>query len=303
MKRTSLPLMVTILLALLGASFTAAQATAATRIVFAHEGRLLGVSPHGGAVHTLARIPANTIDLAASADGRRFALLANRSLPYPKRGSIRSIYVLDLGRGLHRVARLHTRGTQDLALSPDGRRIAFVKDAEVWVADADGTHRRQVTAGREAAAEPAFTPSGEAIVFTRWPGMLYRTSLGGGEEVLLREDSRSPAVSRDGRIVYHESLEGRPERLRTISLDGGSPRTIATAYEPVFKTDPTWSPAGRAVAYRRLYERTGLGSTYRYSFYVLSGGRERRVIGGIRPFDGPGFRARGPVGPLWVPVP
>lgn len=297
------------LIALTALTAAPSQAEAATRIVYAHKGKLLALSPQGGSPRTIARVPVNTFDLAASADGRRFVLITNRYLPYPERGSIRAIYVLDLGRGMRRVFRQQTTGELEVALSRDGHEIGFAKEGEVWVMNANGSGRRQVTdnPGRAGAfgtvEDLAFTPSGEEVVFARWTEGLYRAPLSGGEETRLWGDSGDLAVAPDGRIVCRSVLGKGAEGLVALSPDGDHPRMIAPDRHKDYALDPTWSPDGGSIAYRRRLEEGGLASTYRYSFHVVSGGQRRQLIGDIHPLVRSNGSVRAPTGPVWVPVP
>ncbi|HEX2393068.1 MAG TPA: hypothetical protein VHI77_09135, partial [Solirubrobacterales bacterium] len=79
------------------AALAPAGAAATSRIVYAHDGRLLAISPSGGRPHRIGTVPRGTLDLSASRNGRRIALIANRKLPYPNRGSVRTIYLWRAG--------------------------------------------------------------------------------------------------------------------------------------------------------------------------------------------------------------
>lgn len=110
------------------------------------------------------------------------------------------------------------------AWSPDGRQIAFVRPTphtsdQLWVMNADGTHKRALTRFRNApqlfgqADEPdlSWSPDGRQIVFAAWP-----TNQGGVQQLYL-VTVRTHAV----------------RRLTNLSVGTGN---------------PVWSPNGRWIA-------------------------------------------------------
>jgi WD40-like Beta Propeller Repeat len=282
-----------------------AGAREATRIVYAAQGKLLAVPPRGGRPRLLARLPAGTSDVAPSADGRRFALIVNRTRPSSKRGSLRTIYLLRPGHGMRMIRRFRTRGPLDIALSPRGDEIAFVKGVEIWTVEVDGDWERQVTDGPGVAFEPAYEPSGRALVYVRsgrGPSQLLRTRADGSrEEPLGLFECRMPSFARDGRMTFFRDAEGAvPYRLVVMDRDGSGRHTVDRSNDPIFDTDPFFSPNGRSIAFRRLYEKTGLSEDYRYSLWTVraDGSHRHRLVSGLRVTPGQG----GPIGPFWLPA-
>ncbi|HET8565521.1 MAG TPA: hypothetical protein VFL77_03510 [Solirubrobacterales bacterium] len=282
-------------------------------LLYASHGSLFSVPAAGGTPRKVAGVPAGTIDLSASRDGRRVALIANRKLPGRGRGSIRSIYLFRPGHGLQRVRRFRSTAPLDIAISPDGRSIAFGQASEIWLMPASGGNARQVTDGPSVAWDPAFTPDGRALVFDRdaaaGPGhrpQLFRQSLGGGAEVQLSEDEgRRPAISPTGLLLYLRPGEGQVEsRLIVMHLDGSGRRTVDRYEDPFFDLGASFSPSGRSIAYLRLWERNGYAVNYRYSIHTktIAGRHHRKIVGGIRSAArrAPLF-GHGPAGPVWVP--
>lgn len=285
----------------------------AGHIIYANHGRLKSVPARGGTPRTLAAVPAGTLDLAASRDGSRIALISNHKLKYPQRGSVRGIYLFRPGHGLRRLRRFHATAPLDVAISPDGRWIAFGQASEIWLMRSDGGGVHQATAGPSVAWDPAFTPDGRSLVFDRdantGPGngpQLFRQPLTGGPEVQLSEDAgRNPAVSSNGLLLYTRFEEGATDsRLIVMRLDGSRRRTVDRFNDPYFDLSAAFSPDGRSIAYLRLWEKNGYAVNYRYSIQTKTvGGRHHhKVIGGLRgsarraPFAG-----HAPAGPVWVP--
>jgi len=52
-------------------------------------------------------------------------------------------------------------------VSPDGSRVAFVRDSNIWTARLDGSDQRQVTSGDLPDASPAWSPDGTQLAFLR----------------------------------------------------------------------------------------------------------------------------------------
>ena len=288
---------------------TASLGAAHTRLVFAASGRLWAADPHAGVPRPFARIPRGTVDASASADGRRIAIITHRSVPYPRQGSIRTIYLWRAGHGLSKLLRLQTVADSSVAISADGRTIAYGRDNEIWAMRADGTDRRQLTEGIRRAQEPAFAPTGINLYFVRqFPyagtAALYRRPLliPYHSEVHLpqRGDLAEPAVSRRHLLAFMQrgggGSGGAPDRLRVMHPNGTDVRTLTRSRDPRFDFDPAFSPSGRSIAYLRLREVNGDRAPRRYSLRTIrtSGARPSVAV--------PLLRMR-PRGLSWTRIP
>jgi TolB protein len=112
------------------------------------------------------------------------------------------------GSGLRRLI----GGATDPAWSPDGKRIAFVRDRQIYVATAAGTNARRLTNTPTEKSSPSWSSDGKRIAFSN------------------THRYRDPARDDD--------------RLAIIAADGSGQREI-TDTNPNFWADaPAWQPAG-----------------------------------------------------------
>jgi TolB protein len=151
-------------------------------------------------------------------DGTRLAFCTTDDLDPPRKNAA-DILVLDLRT--HALTTLVTGGINTYpAWSPDGTQIAFRKftegdrNSEVFVADADGTHLRNLT------NDPAFDG---------WP-----------------------AWSPDGRrIAFASNRNNSNYRIHVMDADGTNVRVVARTEGRA--TAPTWTPDGAAIAFTNCW--------------------------------------------------
>jgi hypothetical protein len=128
--------------------------------------------------------------------------------------------------GTHRT--LLVRDATDPAWAPNGRRLAFVRDGAVWTVRADGLDERRLARG----AHPAWAPNGARIAFDR-AGTIFSVRAAGGDARKVTK-GEEPAYAPDGRLAY----------VRAGDVVAGA-RTIGEG------RSPTWAPDSREVAYER----------------------------------------------------
>jgi Tol biopolymer transport system component len=208
------------------------------------------------------------------------------------------------GRGLRNLT-ANFGGADDVPnWSADGRQIVFESttvnavtnptgDQEVFVMNADGSGRRQLTFNEADDGIPSWSPDGKRIVFHRWFGDfdadLMTIRLDGSDErnvtrsegVLDRQgvwspDGREIAFSRGG-----DAGSGRGD-IYTIRPDGSNlrPLTLTAADEEY----PDWSPDGRRIAFNTDRDA-------QFDIYVMrsDGSRQTRLT-----YNGAGL-------PVWSP--
>jgi eukaryotic-like serine/threonine-protein kinase len=133
---------------------------------------------------------------------------------------------------------------------PDDRLVYGIGDlSELWLVEADGSHRQQLTNIGNTATNPSAQALGDAIVFTRMDNSTRTTNIwaidstGGNLRQLTTGpiSKWSPGISPDGKWISYRA-GGNPFKM---SLANGE----VTQLERRWGGDPTISPDGRWIAF------------------------------------------------------
>lgn len=148
---------------------------------------------------------------------------------------------------------------QELALAPDGKKIAFVWRGEVFAASAtEASDAMRVTATPAGESQIAWAPDSRRLVYVSdraGVSQLFLYDFGNNTERQLTSaagggSDATPRFSPDGKLIAFEHA-GR--ELRVVSPDTKQERTLATGnleIPPISSDRPfTWSPDSRWIAY------------------------------------------------------
>jgi Tol biopolymer transport system component len=179
----------------------------------------------------------------------------------------------------------------DLALSPDGRRVAVsIRDPsrgqnlDVWILDVDRGVATRVSTERAEEFNAVWTPDGGSLLYiSDRTGLydIYRRPAGGGpEEVVLKtpNDKWLGGLTPDGRrALFHQTDESTSDRddLWTIEISGSAKPRPLTRSTQFREQAPRASPDGRWLAF--VSNETGSSEIY---VQPLAGGTKRRVSSG-----------------------
>jgi len=187
------------------------------------------------------RLPANggsARDLPFARSGAQFPAVARAGgrLAYTDNPTVSAIWRAALGAGADAEAQslIRSAGRETApAYSPDGRKIADISDQtgndEIWLSDAEGGHRTQLTHfnGRADPGRPRWSPDGQSILFNLRGGDAPEVDVipaAGGTPKRVLENAGGASWSHDGKAIYYQSRG----QVWKASSDGTNPRTLTT---------------------------------------------------------------------------
>jgi serine/threonine-protein kinase len=199
-----------------------------------------------------------------------------------------SIYWMDAA-GKFTPLRENPGNYYNLALSPDGRRLAYEiageKQTDIWVYDMERKTPTRLTFAGDYSSRPVWTPDGQRIAYafskdryTDPINLWWIRADGGGDAQRLAESKGSQipgSWSPDGRtLAFYQDNPGTDLDIMTLPFEGsektgwkpGAPKPFVNL--PATERYPAFSPDGRWIAYSS--NESGTAEIY------------------VKPFPGPG---------------
>lgn len=189
-----------------------------------------------------------------------------------------SVWKLDTSTGQAAEVQITRRGTpagpsvehltltsqiQELALSPDGKKVAFVVRGEIFAASAkEGGDAQRITTSPANDWQVAWSPDSRRLVYVsdrNRASNVYLYDFTTSEETQLTRaagSDASPRFSPNGKMI---AFERDARELRVFDLDTKQERALATGYleRPPVNSDRSfaWSPDSRWIAFMPVGEK------------------------------------------------
>ncbi len=163
-------------------------------------------------------------------------------------------------------------GAGGFSWTPDGQ-VVYASHAsgskEIWIMNADGSGRKQLTFNNGFSTSPAVSPDGRQIVFASDRAgtlNLWKMRIDGGDPVQLTtgDGENYPRFSSDGRWLIYSSVGNW--RLWKMPVGGGKPVQLTDRYSQ----QGSVSPDGNWLAY--FYQDAQPNQQYRIAIMPFTGG-------------------------------
>ena len=211
------------------------------------------MSPNGTHKTKLTKNPAVDQDPVLSPNGKKIVFSSNRSGYY-------EIFTMNVdGTNQKRLPKYDPVAGVSPTFSPDGKKVAFVYDNEIFVINADGSNLTRLTFGAHVDKSPAFSPDGTKIAFVSNRDGNYEiyTMKVSAENNTTNVPSRLtndaaedsyPSFSPDGTKIAFQSNRSGNYEIYTMPSNGLGVPTNLTKYG---STDwhPAFSPDGKQITF------------------------------------------------------
>lgn len=197
-------------------------------------------------------------------------------------GYNKDIYLLSSSGKVTKIMSTPNEREDDLAWSPDGSMLAYVKNYDIYVYHLSGSYTEKVKISADLrCSSPTWSPDGKKLAFVGDRMEIYVLDLVHGNLLQLTQDETykaSLAWSPDGKRIALVLYHGGNSEIYTVGADGSSLTRLTR--NKVWDCSPSWSPDGTKLAFSR-YNSRDLKDTecYNADVWVMNadGTQQRRL--------------------------
>jgi Tol biopolymer transport system component len=171
--------------------------------------------------------------------------------------------------------RLTRTGRHVLAISPDGRRVAYVANQQLYLREMEQIEASPIRGTNEDPAEPVFSPDGQWIVYWAKDHLRKVPTTGGAPLTLAAANIPFGATWHGDKVIFGAGRDG----IFEVPDTAGTPRRVVTADEKASEilSNPQWLPGGEAI----LFTAGAAGATGLFVESLKTGQRKKLVEGAV----------------------
>ena len=192
--------------------------------------------------------------------------------------------------------------------SPDGTRVAYVRDGALYVARLDSVKLGSIPVpvpaetaiatgivpNTDDVAGPVWSQDGRHIVIASGSQLLVTNSDGSGSHA-IPDAGPNPSINRAGDEIAYERTVGSQWQIWLVGIDGSSPHELLGGPAANYRF-PMFSPVSDTLAFITDKQHAIGGATkYQYALYVLDGSTsaERNLLDDVHPYSPPAWSPNG----------
>jgi Tol biopolymer transport system component len=172
--------------------------------------------------------------------------------------------------------------------SPDGGRLAYLRDGFLWIASATGEGVRQLYGPFQLPTweieGPVWSPDGTQIVVATTDGLRIVNADGTGSRLVFTGENQSvnPSWSRTQNVIAFERNAGAHWSIWLVDPDGSNAHALLSG--AVDYRFPQFGPFGQLAFTSNRQHIPGGATPFQYALYVQQlGGQPYRVLDDVRP--------------------
>jgi hypothetical protein len=191
----------------------------------------------------------------------------------------------------------------DASASPDGSRVAYLRDGVLYVAPTFASGGEHAVASGLAPPSwdvlgPVWSPDSTRIAIASGSSLLLVNADGSGSRVLFTGENQSvnPSWSHDGKLIAFERNFAAHWQIWIVWADGSAPAQMYLQTSSSNFRFPQWSPVSDALAFISDRQHARGGATpYQYALYVRDPltARFDKLVDDVHPYSPARWSATG----------